>query len=115
MAGLGQNDSIMCHITQTNDNQHDEFQFNDMFDMNKGCRCHILLSCTLQHLFMTRVYLKKRIATRIANGHPWIFNNEVDKIDGEIDPAGIVEVLTHDKKFIGKGYIIPFSVGDNLL
>ncbi len=58
---------------------------------------------------MTKVYLKKRIATRVANGHPWIFNNEVEKIEGDIDPAGIVEVLTHDKKFIGKGYINPRS------
>ncbi len=31
---------------------------------------------------MTKVVLNKKIAQRIANGHPWIYNNEVDKIIG---------------------------------
>jgi len=58
---------------------------------------------------MIKVYLKRRISPRIANGHPWIFNNEVEKVDGE--PAGgeTVEVYGHDKKFVGKGYINPKS------
>jgi 23S rRNA (cytosine1962-C5)-methyltransferase len=53
------------------------------------------------------VYLNKRIAQRIANGHPWIYGNEIDKIeDQETVKAGdIVEVYYHDKKFCGKGYI----------
>lgn len=58
---------------------------------------------------MIKVYLKKKIAQRIANGHPWIFNNEVDTVDGEINGGETVEVFTHDKKFIGKGYINPKS------
>lgn len=58
---------------------------------------------------MTKVYLKKRIATRIASGHPWIFNNEVEKTEGDIIGGETVEVLTHDKKFVGKGYINPKS------
>ena len=58
---------------------------------------------------MTKVYLKKRISNRIANGHPWIFNNEVEKTEGEIIAGETVEVLTHDKKFVGQGYINPRS------
>jgi 23S rRNA (cytosine1962-C5)-methyltransferase len=46
---------------------------------------------------------------RIANGHPWIFNNEVDKTEGEIRGGEIAEVFTYDKKFVGKGYINPKS------
>src|SRR5688500_16473330 len=53
---------------------------------------------------MTKVILNKKISHRIANGHPWIFNNEVFKIDGSPEPGSIVEVLTNDHKFIGKGY-----------
>lgn len=57
---------------------------------------------------MTKVYLKRKISLRIANGHPWIFNNEVEKIertDGtESIPGEIVEVFSHDGKFVGKGY-----------
>jgi 23S rRNA (cytosine1962-C5)-methyltransferase len=53
---------------------------------------------------MKKVQLKRKIAARIANGHPWIFSNEVEKKDGEIADGEIVEVLYHDGKFAGKGY-----------
>lgn len=58
---------------------------------------------------MTQVYLNKRISPRIFNGHPWIFNNEVMKVDGDVKGGEIVEVFSHDKKFVGKGYINPQS------
>ncbi len=58
---------------------------------------------------MGQIYLKRKISNRIGNGHPWIFNNEIEKIDGEIKGGEIVEVFTHDKKFVGKGYINPKS------
>jgi 23S rRNA (cytosine1962-C5)-methyltransferase len=58
---------------------------------------------------MIKVSLRKKISQRVVNGHPWIFNNEVEKVDGEVKGGEIVEVFTHDKKFIGKGYINPKS------
>ena len=58
---------------------------------------------------MNKVYLKRKISLRVANGHPWIFNNEVEKIEGDVQGGDVVEVLDHDKKFIGKGYINPKS------
>ena len=58
---------------------------------------------------MTTIYLKRKIAPRIQNGHPWVFANEVDKIDGDLTAGGIVDVLTHDRKFIGKAYVNPKS------
>ena len=58
---------------------------------------------------MIKVYLNRKITPRVANGHPWIFNNEVDKVDGEVLGGETVEVYSHDKKFIGKGYINPKS------
>lgn len=58
---------------------------------------------------MATVFLKRKISPRVVNGHPWIFNNEVEKIDGEATGGDIVEVFTHDKKFVGKGYINPKS------
>lgn len=54
---------------------------------------------------MTKTLLRKNIGLRIANGHPWIFSNEIDKIDGTLEPGDIVEVYAYDRKFIGKGYI----------
>ena len=54
---------------------------------------------------MAKVYLNKKISQRVADGHPWIFGNEVNKMDEAIKPGDIVEVYTHDDKFVGKGYI----------
>lgn len=59
---------------------------------------------------MIKVILKKKISPRVVvNGHPWIFANEVNVVEGEVEPGDIVEVYTHDKKFVGKGYINPAS------
>jgi 23S rRNA (cytosine1962-C5)-methyltransferase len=58
---------------------------------------------------MTKVFLKRKISNRIANGHPWVFNNEVANIDGVVTPGDIVVVVSHDGKFVGKGYINPQS------
>lgn len=58
---------------------------------------------------MCKVYLKRRISPRIAYGHPWIFNNEVEKLEGDVEGGELAEVFSHDKKFIGKGYVNPKS------
>jgi len=60
---------------------------------------------------MNKIFLKRKISTRIANDHPWIFNNEVEpqSLQESIDPGSIVEVYTYDKKFVGKGYFNPRS------
>lgn len=58
---------------------------------------------------MTKVYLRRKIAPRIANGHPWIFGNEVDRINGEVKPGDIVDVYYGDEKYCGRGYINPKS------
>ena len=58
---------------------------------------------------MVKVVLNKRISLRIANGHPWIFGNEISHTEGEIIAGNIAEVYTHDLKFVGKGYINPKS------
>ncbi len=58
---------------------------------------------------MTKVYLRKKIAPRIAHGHPWIYGNEVERIDGTVEGGDIVEVYYGDQKFAGIGYINPKS------
>jgi len=58
---------------------------------------------------MIKVFLKRKILNRIANGHPWIYANEVEKADGVVKPGDVVEVLTSEKKFLGKGYANPKS------
>lgn len=58
---------------------------------------------------MIKVYLRKKIAPRIANGHPWIYGNEVDRIAGNPEPGEIVEVRFADGKLAGVGYYNPQS------
>src|SRR3954467_11220401 len=58
---------------------------------------------------MTNVILKRKIAPRIANGHPWIFNNEINNIEGAVTPGDIVDVQFADGSFAGSGYINPQS------
>ncbi|MEY2835526.1 MAG: hypothetical protein RLZZ557_1188 [Bacteroidota bacterium] len=58
---------------------------------------------------MKKVVLKRKISTRVVNGHPWIFANEIDLFDDELQAGDIAEVLTFDKKFVGKGYVNPQS------
>ncbi|MCX8020921.1 MAG: class I SAM-dependent rRNA methyltransferase [Chitinophagaceae bacterium] len=58
---------------------------------------------------MNKVFLKKRISRRIEKGHLWIFGNEIDHTETSLQPGELAEVFTHDKKFIGKGYVNPSS------
>ena len=58
---------------------------------------------------MNKVRLKKRIGNRVINGHPWIFGNEAEQINGNIEPGEVVIVETADGKFLGQGYINPKS------
>src|SRR5215831_3984512 len=58
---------------------------------------------------MKSVYLKRKISNRIANGHPWIFANEVQKTDDGANAGDIVDVYFDNGKFAGRGYINPKS------
>jgi 23S rRNA (cytosine1962-C5)-methyltransferase len=58
---------------------------------------------------MIKVYLRKKIAPRIASGHPWIYGNEVERIDREATGGEIVDVFYSDGKLAGRGYINPKS------
>ena len=61
---------------------------------------------------MKSIVLNKNIGRRVELGHPWIFANEVNRgkaLDTAAKAGEIVEVYTHDKKFIGKGYVNPQS------
>ncbi|MFN4286439.1 MAG: class I SAM-dependent rRNA methyltransferase [Lacibacter sp.] len=58
---------------------------------------------------MAQVILNRKIGQRVLQGHPWIFGNEVNRLEGSAAPGDIVEVLAHDGSFIGKGYYNPQS------
>ncbi|MGN1042530.1 MAG: class I SAM-dependent rRNA methyltransferase [Christensenellales bacterium] len=54
---------------------------------------------------MYTVILKKGEEKRLLNFHPWVFANEVAKIEGKDAQGSIAKVLSNDGKFIGYGYI----------
>lgn len=49
--------------------------------------------------------LKKGEEKRIINGHPWVYANEVAKIEGKDSQGSIAKVLANDGRFVGYGYI----------
>lgn len=58
---------------------------------------------------MYKVVLRKKIADRVAKGHPWIYNNEINTVDAGAGPGDIVEVYNSQHNFIGRGYYNPAS------
>lgn len=58
---------------------------------------------------MAKIFLRKKISSRIADGHPWIFGNEIGDEDGVYEPGDIVDVFSSNGSFVGRGYINPAS------
>ncbi|RXK62538.1 class I SAM-dependent rRNA methyltransferase [Lacibacter luteus] len=58
---------------------------------------------------MTKITLNRKIGQRVLNGHPWVFANEVNRVEGNAEAGAIVDVHTHDDKFLGRGYFNPKS------
>ena len=58
---------------------------------------------------MPAVYLKRGEEKDLYAGHLWIFDNEVEHINGKYFPGDIVEVLSSKGAFLGMGYINPSS------
>jgi 23S rRNA (cytosine1962-C5)-methyltransferase len=52
-----------------------------------------------------KIHLKPTEEIRINQGHPWVFNNEIDKIDGTIISGEIALVFSSKNEFVGKGFL----------
>lgn len=51
------------------------------------------------------VFLKKNEEKRIVAGHPWVYANEVARIEGKDKNGSLATVYDFNGRFIGKGYI----------
>lgn len=51
------------------------------------------------------VYLKKNEEKRIMSGHPWVYANEVSRIEGKDKNGSMAKVYDLAGRYIGKGYI----------
>jgi 23S rRNA (cytosine1962-C5)-methyltransferase len=54
--------------------------------------------------------LKPKHDRRIAEGHPWVFSNEIEGDVAAIPPGGVVDVIDTRGKFLGRGYGNPQSL-----
>jgi len=59
---------------------------------------------------MAKVTIKKGTGRAFKAGGAWIYDNEIDKIDGEFENGDIVDVLDFDGYFLGRGFINMNSV-----
>ena len=51
------------------------------------------------------VYFKKNEEKRIVAGHPWVYANEVARIEGKDKNGSLATVYDYSGRYIGKGYI----------
>lgn len=54
---------------------------------------------------MMTVILKKGKENKISNGYPWVFANDVQKVEGKDKNGSIVQVVSQSGNFVGLGYI----------
>lgn len=59
---------------------------------------------------MIRLTLRRGHDRRVRGGHPWVFSNEIDSLDGPADPGAAVEVVAADGQRLGTGYYNPHSL-----
>ncbi len=56
------------------------------------------------------VRLKPKHDRRVAEGHPWVFSNEIAGDVSLLPPGGVVDVFDAKGKFLGRGYANPRSL-----
>lgn len=59
---------------------------------------------------MLTVALKKGAERRLLLGHPWVFSNEMERLEEKPPPGDDVRVVDWRGGFIGRGYINPHSL-----
>ncbi|MCJ7662629.1 MAG: class I SAM-dependent rRNA methyltransferase [Desulfobacterales bacterium] len=58
---------------------------------------------------MAKVFLKQGREEAPSRGHPWVFSGAIERVEGEVDAGGLVDLFTHAGQFLGRGYYNPRS------
>lgn len=58
---------------------------------------------------MPIIYLKRQRKKRLEQGHPWIYQSEIDRIEGEFEETDLVHVHNHEDHFLAQGFYNPQS------
>src|SRR5437868_6205185 len=56
-----------------------------------------------------RVVLRRGRARPLWFGHPWVYANAIDRVEGQAEPGAVVTLADHDGRFIGRGLYNPRS------
>ena len=56
-----------------------------------------------------RVVLRQGRARPLWFGHPWVYENAIDRVEGEAGPGDVVSLVDHDGRLIGRGFYNPRS------
>lgn len=52
-----------------------------------------------------RLVLKRGQDRRVRGGHPWIFSNEIEAWQGDVEDGGLVDVVDTRGAFLGRAYV----------
>jgi 23S rRNA (cytosine1962-C5)-methyltransferase len=66
---------------------------------------HDIIAIGVDKMETCKIYLKPTEEIRIQQGHPWVFNNEISKIEGIIKSGDIAYVYSSKNEFLGKGFL----------
>lgn len=58
---------------------------------------------------MASVILHRSHKKRIEQGHPWVYKSEIASVEGEPEVGQLLDVLNHQKRYLGTGYYNPAS------
>ena len=58
---------------------------------------------------MAKVFLKKTRESRVRAGHPWIFDNDIERVEGDFVPGDVVDVMTLKNTLAGRAFYNPHS------
>ncbi|MBM6994918.1 class I SAM-dependent rRNA methyltransferase [Paenibacillus sp. DXFW5] len=58
---------------------------------------------------MARVILQRSRKKRLEKGHPWIFKNEIENVEGNVEPGALVEIVDYRHRYLATGYYNPAS------
>ena len=59
---------------------------------------------------MIQLHIRAGHDRRIRRGHPWVFSNEIQTPNNDINPGETVEILTATGEYLGTGYYNPHSL-----
>ncbi|MBP3966185.1 class I SAM-dependent rRNA methyltransferase [Paenibacillus lignilyticus] len=56
-----------------------------------------------------KAILQRDRKKRLEAGHPWVFAGEINRVEGEAAPGDLVDLVTHQGKYLATGYWNPKS------